>query len=240
MASLLILLALLALLVQAKRQSKQTWALFILTVFFLALTLKSRRYVEYYIPTAVVFSAFAISDALRGIPDRRLTQELGKFFRPGWRLWVGGLLAIYLLFGVGYIVGRDFNNERADLNQGFSLNKFQRVGLWLSLNTPPGSRVVHSDWDEFPVLFYQDSHNTYIAGLDPTFLYKANQDTYWTWVNITLGKFNGNLVKAVTQTLGSRYVLVASGHTVMDEEFNRNPDFRQVYRDDEATVYAAE
>lgn len=237
-ASLIILLALLAILFQTKRQSKQTWALFLLTIFFLVLTLKSRRYVEYYIPMAMVFGAMAISDALRGVSDRTLLSELGKLFRPGWRRWLGALLAVYVIFGVGYIVGRDFRNERADLNQGFALTKFQKVGAWMTANTPIGSRIVHSDWDEFPPLFYADSHNTYIVGLDPTFLYKANPDTYWAWANITLGKFSGDLKKAVSQTLGAQYVLVASGHQVMDQEFQGNPDFRQIYHDDEATVYA--
>ncbi len=238
-ASLLMLLAVLAIVFRMKQQSKQTWALLVLTIFFFLLTLKSRRYVEYYIPTAVIFSAFAISDGLQSLPNRQLWRELSKLFRPGWRRIVGALLAAYILFGLGYIVGRDFYNERNDLRQGFALNKFQPVGTWLALNTPPGSRIVHSDWDEFPVLFYVDSHNTYIAGLDPTFLYKADPDTYWTWANITLGKFKGNLYDAVTRKLGSQYVLVASGHQAMDEEFQSSSDFHQVYRDDEVVVYQA-
>ncbi len=236
-ASLLVLLALLAIIFRTKQQSKQSWALLVLTIFFFFLTLKSRRYVEYYIPTAVIFSAFAISNALTGVTNRQLRHELGRLFQPGAKRLGGIAIVVYLLFGLGYIAGRDFYNERADLNQGFALTKFQGVGTWLADHTPAGSRIVHSDWDEFPPLFYYDSHNTYVAGLDPTFLYKANQDTYWTWVNITLGKFNGDLVTAVTKTLGAKYVLVASGHTIMDEEFSHNPRFRQVYHDNEATVY---
>ncbi len=236
-ASLLVLLALLGMMFKTKQQSKQTWALFMLTIFFFLLTMKSRRYVEYYIPTAVIFSAFAISDALRNISNHQMAKELRGVFHGTGRFLLGLLLAAYVLFGLGYIVGRDFRNEMADLQGGFRLDKFQSVGLWLSLNTPVGSRIVHSDWDEFPVLFYMDSHNSYVAGLDPTFLYKANPDTYWTWANITLGKFSGNLKDAVTKTLGAQYVFVASGHLVMDEEFSENPDFRVVYRDAEATVY---
>lgn len=237
-ASLLILLAFVAIIFRTKQQSKQTWMLLVLTAFFFVLTMKSRRYVEYYIPTAVIFSAFAISDGLRGITNQTIWREVGKVFVVGWRRWLGALLALYILFGVGYIIGRDFRNEQADLRQGFAANKFQAVGQWLTNHTPAGSRIVHSDWDEFPPLFYQDSHNTYIAGLDPTFLYKANPDTYWTWANITLGKFSGNILTAVTDTLGAQYVLVARGHAVMDQEFRDNPDFRIIYEDQEATVYA--
>lgn len=238
LATLLILLAVIGIIFHFRAQSKRAWALALLTVFFFVLTLKSRRYVEYYIPTAVIFSAVSISDALRGRQWQELQQTLKRWFFGTLRgRWVAAMIGIYLVLGVGWLVGRDFHNELGDLWQGFRVDKFQAVGAWLQQHTPAGSRIVHSDWDEFPVLFYQDAHNTYIVGLDPTFLYKANQNTYWTWVNITLGKYTGDLGQAVGQTLQSRYVFVASGHPAMDAEFQNNPEFKKIYADPEATVY---
>lgn len=239
-ASLLVLLSFLGLLWRPQAQSKQTWTLFLLTAFFFILTLKSRRYVEYYIPLAVLFSAFSLHDTLKGGFGRSAWQEFKRLlFGTSWSRWVGAAIAAYLLFGFGFVIGRDFHNEQRELRGGFALDKWQRASFWLLLNTPSGSRVVHSDWDEFPVLFYHNSHNTYIAGLDPTFLYKANPETYWTWVNITIGKFQGDLYQAVTGRLGSRYVFIADGHQVMDNLFRHHPDFRLVHQDDEAKIYEA-
>lgn len=238
LATLLILIALVGCILRFKAQSKRSWALFVLMVFTLVLTLKSRRYVEYYIPLAVFWSAVSISDALRGLRWHSVIQQFRQWFfrrQPGRA--IGVLIAVYIALGVGFVVGRDFRNERNDLQSGFRANKFQAVSNWMIANTPAGSRVVHSDWDEFPVLFYHNTHNTYIIGLDPTFLYKADQDVYWTWANITLGKFQGDVVPAVRDALGSRYVFVASGHDVMDRQFRHNPNFEIVYQDQEATIY---
>lgn len=238
LATLLILVALVGSILRFKAQSKRSWALFALTVFAFVLTLKSRRYVEYYIPLAVLWSAVSISDALRGIQWHGVVHQFRHwFFRRRIGQVIGVLIGVYIALGIGFVVGRDFHNERNDLQSGFRAAKFQPVSEWLAANTPVGSRVVHSDWDEFPVLFYHNTHNTYIIGLDPTFLYKADQNTYWTWANITLGKYDGDLVTAVRDTLQSQYVFVAVGHDVMDRQFRYNKNFEILYQDDEAAVY---
>lgn len=236
--TLLLLVSVVGIVLRFRAQSKRAWALFVLTAIALLLTLKSRRYVEYYVPIAMLFSAVSISDSLRGISWPNIVQQFRSWFfsRPAGKA-VGVLIAIYIAIGIGFVAGRDFRNERNDLQQGFRADKFQAVGQWLTDNTPVGSRIVHSDWDEFPVLFYQDTHNTYIVGLDPTFLYKANPDTYWTWADITLGRFRGDLVSAVRDTLQSQYVFVATNHDVMDAEFRAHPDFVEVYHDSEGVVY---
>ncbi len=238
LATLVLLIAVIGIVLRFRAQSKRSWALAVMTIFTLLLTLKSRRYVEYYIPMAVVFAAVSISDTFRGLAGENIRRTFQRWFWSTRRgRWAAAIIGVYLVFAVGWLAGRDFRNELGDLRQGFRIDKFQPVSAWLRQNTPAGSRIVHSDWDEFPVLFYQNSHNTYIVGLDPTFLYKASPETYWTWANITLGKFNGDLTKAVTETLQSHYVFVASGHEAMDQEFRSNPDFEKVYADTEATVY---
>lgn len=236
--TLLVLIAVVGIILRFRAQSKRSWALFFLALIAFFLTLKSRRYIEYYIPLAMLFSAVSISDTIRGLSWHRLIEQFRRwFFRRRLGQAVGVLVAVYLALGFGYVAGRDFHNELRDLHQGFRADKFQTVSQWLSSNTASGSRIVHSDWDEFPVLFYHNTHNTYIIGLDPTFLYKANPDTYWTWADITLGRFRGNLRQAVQDTLQSEYVFVASGHDVMDRQFRGNRDFSLVYQDAEATIY---
>lgn len=240
-ASLLVLVAMVGIVFRWRAQSKQTLTLFILTIFFFVLTLKSRRYIEYYLPLAVLFSAFSISDSLRGSPGRKLWAEAQRMVRHNiWSKVITGLLLVYFAVGLGYIVQRDIRGQIKDLAHGYQIGKLQAASEWLAANSPAGSRVVHSDWDEFPVLFYYNSHNTYIAGLDPTFLYKADPETYWTWVNITLGKFQGDIYQAVTEKLQSKYVMVAENHLPMDNLFSHQEKFKLVYTDTEAKIYAAQ
>lgn len=239
-ASILLVLGVVGLLARAKQQSKSTWTMFFLTAFFFLLTLKSRRYVEYYIPFAIIFSAASISGALAGIKLHRLWVEFHRLMlrqRTGQILL--GLAGVYIAVAAGFVAGRDFHNEQRDLQHGFRPNELAPASVWLAENTPVGSRVVHSDWDEFPLLFYHNTHNTYIVGLDPTFLYKADPDRYWTWANITLGKFGGDVYQAVTTTLDSHYVMVTSDHTGMDRYFRTNDRFTKRYQDSEATIYEA-
>lgn len=236
--SILILLAVIGIVIRFRAQSKRTWALFFLALGALLLTLKSRRYVEYYVPLALLFSAVSISDTLRGSSWPGLVVQFRDWFfrrRPGQIF--GGLIALYLALGIGFVAGRDFHNELNDLHNGFRYDKFQAVSNWLAANTPAGSRVVHSDWDEFPALFYQNTHNTYVVGLDPTFLYKANPDQYWTWAKITLGTYQGDVITGVRDILGSEYVFIAQNHEAMERQFRGRPEFTVVYRDAEATVY---
>lgn len=239
-ASILLVLALVCLVLKARQQTKATWTMFILTAFFLLLTLKSRRYVEYYVPIAIIFSAMSISQALQSVQARQAWREFRRLLlvrRMGQVLF--SLAGIFIALSFGFVAGRDFHNERRDLQRGFRVDELGPVSRWLAANTPVGSRVVHSDWDEFPLLFYHNSHNTYIVGLDPTFLYKADEQRYWTWANITLGKFTGDVYDAVTSTLDSRYVLVTNDHTAMDRYFRLNENFVRRYHDTEATIYEA-
>ena len=239
-ASLLVLVASLGIIFRWRAQSKQTWTLLVLTIFFFILTLKSRRYVEYFSPFAVLFAAFSISDSLRGGYARRIWEEIRLILSRGaWARWTAAILAVYLIFGLGYVMGRDFIKERQELHQGLAVTKYQAASQWLAGHSPAGSRVVHSDWDEFPLLFYHNSHNTYIVGLDPTFFYIANRDAYWTWVNITLGKYQEDVYRAVTTTLASQYVFVGANHQSMDQLFRNDPRFIRGYSDAEATIYQA-
>lgn len=240
LATLVVLIALLGFIVQFRAQSKRSWTLLILTIFFFALTLKSRRYVEYYIPTAVVFAAFSLTDTLGHASGRRLLEDFKRLWAgQPWAKWLGATIVGFALFAIGFIAARDTVNVHRELRRGFSATRLAESSAWLEKNTPAGSRVVHSDWDEFPLLFYHNSHNTYIVGLDPTFLYKADTERYWTWVDLTLGRYRGDAYVAVTETLDSQYVIIATGHGLMRSIIDADSRFVLRYADSEARIYEA-
>ena len=70
---------------------------------------------------------------------------------------------------------------------GRDYTTFQDASMWLMEHTEPGERVYQTDWDNFPELFYFNTHNTYIVGLDPTFMYLANPELYLLWRSIGRG-----------------------------------------------------
>jgi len=215
--------------------SLRTWFTFFLYLFFLAFTLKSRRYVEYYAPFGMLFVASAYSDCLVG-------TDLRKFFKVVMSkvstvMAAAGLIA-YAAIAISFVVPRDALSVKKDFSNGFRYDLGKGASEWLKNNTPEGSIVVHSSWDEFPYLFYWNDHNRYIAGLDPTFSYRKDPSQYQKWVDFTLGKYDGDVSNLVFYDFDSRYVFVRSGHDAMTHDIEADGAFVKVYEDADATVYA--
>ena len=87
------------------------------------------------------------------------------------------------------------------------------------------------------VCFYYNSHNYYIVGLDPTFMYNYNKDLYWKWVNITIGKQKDNLPHILREDFHASYVFLEKDQTEMDSNLQQYDELELVYDDEEAKIY---
>ena len=108
------------------------------------------------------------------------------------------------------------------MQKGIVMNKFQKAADWLKNNTAKNSIIFHSDWGEFPLLFYYNSDNFYINGLDPTFMYEYNEDLYWQWHDITVGKKREGLYPVIKDNFNSSYVFLQKPHWEMSNNFKRD------------------
>lgn len=237
--TIVLVIALPAFFMTLKRQSKQSWALFLLTAFLFLFTLKSRRYVEYYVPLGMAFAAFAIADTLG---RDALTKHLP--FLPSWKK--GGmarafLVAVMTVIGILFptVLIRDIITERADFTSGFRLSTYERSMQALKVISAPGDIVFHSDWDEFPMLFYYNPDGRYIAGLDATFFYLADKEKHADWVAITTGTFEGDPSEVIRNDLQASWVFLTKDHTAMDRLIQRETDFPLVYEDEDTKIYDA-
>ena len=94
------------------------------------------------------------------------------------------MLALVLIPGVWITL-----HASSDSLQGSKpYQRYAAASAWLEENTPAGARVFQTDWDDFPRLFFYNTHNTYLVGLDPTYLQLYSADLYDRWVEITDGK----------------------------------------------------
>ncbi|MBT4936469.1 hypothetical protein HON22_00980 [Candidatus Peregrinibacteria bacterium] len=232
---LILLAGLIVYFITFKKQDKRSTTLLLLAIFFLSLTLKSRRYVEYFVPFAMLFGAFALNPILARANIPRIIKKLPSFYNS--RKIVFTLLLVYFIVTIPTIALRDLKQERNSFESGIQYNKFESASKWLKQNTPKDSIVLHSDWDEFPILFYHNSHNRYIVGLDPTFMYVHNEDKYWKWVNITIGEESDNLYDIITKDFQNATVFLEKDHNAMDLNFQRDSHFKLVYEDVEAKIY---
>jgi hypothetical protein len=85
---------------------------------------------------------------------------------------IGGLLFVYLAVST-----LQKNTEIFPFM--VSPYRLAAAGEWLRENTPPESIVFNPHWDDFPELFYWNTHNRYIGGMDPIFQYAYSPTLYW-------------------------------------------------------------
>ncbi len=107
---------------------------------------------------------------------------------------------------------------------------------WLAANTPQGSLVFQTDWDDFPTLFFYNTHNAYTVGLDPTYLELADPARYALWVDLTRGR-GLDLSDAIVKYFGARYVVSDLKHKAFLQRAESDGQMREVYRDFDSVVF---
>lgn len=218
-----------------RKQSTVSWTFLLLAIFFFILTLKSRRNVEYFVPIAILFSAASINNFLILADFKNFLVDLKKFILENKIFILGLIIPLVLL---PYVVYRDVRAVYLDNLAGFSFDQFKQSSDWLKNNSKAGQIVFHSDWDEFPILFYHNSLNYYIVGLDPTFMYNYNKDLYWQWYNVTIGQEKENLYSIIKNNFGADFVFVNwPSHQLLDRNLANNFYFEEVYRDSQTKIY---
>ncbi|MFQ5434071.1 MAG: hypothetical protein ACE5FD_04265 [Anaerolineae bacterium] len=105
------------------------------------------------------------------------------------------------------------------------MDRFADASKWLKNNSESGDIVFHSSWDEFPLLFYFNSENYYIAGLDPTFSYEYDEELYHKMVDITVGNQTENIYNDIKDKFNASYVLVESNHDAMNKNIRNSEGF---------------
>ncbi|MFH1367451.1 MAG: hypothetical protein ABIH38_05750 [Patescibacteria group bacterium] len=236
--SILLVITLVLFFIKIKRQSKASFTLFFIYLLFLFFTLKSRRYVEYYVPFGMLFSAVSLRDSLNSI-DLKAYFKIFKniyFKNIGAKILIT-IIITYILIIVPTVAIRDFKTAKNDLSGGIAFDKYLLVSQWLENHSSSGSIVIYSDWDDFPELFYHNSHNYYIVGLDPTFMYEYNKDLYWKWVNLTIGKEVPDLYKVVKNDFMASYIMIEKDHAGMRNTVSKTGGFSLIYEDNQVYLY---
>lgn len=202
---------------QRQRLTLPTAFSFGLSIIFGVMMLSSRRFVEYFPAFAVLFCAFAWQPVLA---DRRFGRRLTM-----------SLTAI-VLAAAAYSVHETRNLLKNDL----PADQFAGASQWLAANTPEGSLVFQTDWDDFTQLFFYNTHNVYTVGLDPTYLQRADPSLYYLWVDITQGR-GLDLSSAIREHFKAEYAVSDLKHTVFLQRAETDPQFEEVYRDDNSVVF---
>lgn len=223
-------------------QTRTLFSLFSAALFGVML-FQSRRFIEYFPAFALIFSAFAISPLLEAKWPRQLSiqiqgvqsrsRELALSISERVASWIPALILL-LVFIPGSILTLRAAANSIQGSKSYTL--YAAASTWLEANTPPGARIFQTDWDDFPRLFYYNTHNTYLIGLDPTYMQIYDPQLYDLWVDITQGKVE-NPSQFISTTFGSKYILTDLLHQDFIRQAEQDSGLMEMFRDNSSIIY---
>ncbi len=228
---------------RGRRMDAHTATTLFLAMFFGLLLFQSRRFIEYFPPFALIFAALAWSPLISNLgnnsltspiemQDQRSIKSMFAFTRSNKNWTIGGALAVVVFFGI-WVTIRD---AQINLEDTTSAERYSKSSSWLIENSPEGARIFQTDWDDFPRLFFHNTWNTYLIGLDPTYLYLKDPNLFDLWVEITQGR---ELVPSeqIFQRFAAEYVFTDLSHEKFIDRAKEDSGLEELYRDDEAIIY---
>lgn len=226
-AFMLFFLALLAFDSRKKPEREQTVFFLIVSTVFLILAFRSRRFIEYWPPLAVLFAAFSITPRLKEL-------DVGRFRKTRDLAIASVAAAICVVFAVTALVAAVVQARR-DVETEADPYAYRGAAEWLEENTPPGSMVFNTDWDDFPMLFYYNTSNVYVVGLDPTYLYNRDPGLWKLYASVTLGE-EPDPGPIIRDRFGAEYVFTDNEHDAFLQAAYGSGNFKTVYSDRYTTV----
>jgi hypothetical protein len=229
-----------------RRMDTRTAASFFLAVLFGAMLFKSRRFVEYFPPFTLIFAAMAWRPLIQRWVHGRvwhlsaelpLDQAISRLQRTArahtWRFWAMGAAMLVVLLPTLWL---NLDASRESMQRAKPYQRYAQASAWLQTHTPAGARVFQTDWDDFPRLFFYNTHNTYTVGLDPTYMQLYDPGLYDLWVDISQGRVE-NPSATIRQAFGAGYVLTDLDHKSFLRKASDDPGLTEVHRDKYAVVF---
>jgi hypothetical protein len=215
-----------------KMDLRTTFGLLVSLLFGLML-FQARRFVEYFPPFALIFAVFAWAPFFHDQHALRLDRASIHFAWRGLQAWLPvGLVFVAVLASAVF----SLRGARISITDSRPYGLYAGASSWLDQNTPSGARVFQTDWDDFPRLFFYNTHNTYLVGLDPTYMQIADPALYDLWVKITEGKVK-NLSELIPAKFGADLIHTDLRHSNFIKTAEQDGGLKEVYRDDQSVIF---
>ncbi len=234
------------------RAARPLFFLIFSTLLMIA-SFRSRRFVEYWPPFAILFAAFTLQmifdgvraglgrlpehviDDLQPFLDRHESPE-ARERRRNREHWKTGA-AVFVALVLGVILAVNVYETAKSLGEESGPDRYQGGMEWVRNHVPAGEMVFNTDWDDFPKMFFYDTTHAYASGLDPTYLLDKNPELSKLYEDITLGKIK-DAAPIIRDRFGARYVFSDNEDVHNDFYFNAKESgwFEIVYEDEECTV----
>ena len=148
-----------------------------LAVFFFAYTILSRRMQEYFIPFAILASAFIANDYFQSL-EKSEKKKLLKTLR------INGIILIIIIGSVSFVL------LKRDYIKTEFFHNYNGCAEWMKGNIPKGSLVFTNAY-AFPYLFFKNSDVIYTHGIDLAYSYLHNPVKFERYIGILQGNLKG-------------------------------------------------
>ncbi len=203
--------------------------LFTMATLTLLVSLRMARMFDYFIPLALVFAAAVLSDWLVARAND----------------------AKYIAFFAFFFCSLNAFTTWRQVIVAPTPMKFKGISDYL-LRQPSPSLIFNTHWGVYHFLYYLNSRDQYIVGIDPTFMYLMDAGRYWLWRHISNDEpvtcdqpfckaVSKSISAAITEDFHAGYVIVdRAKNPHLDAYLGSSPVFKEVYRDSLTSLFVAE
>ena len=225
-----------------KEQKSSSWFFVFVSTFFLLYTLKARRNIEYFIPPAIFLNGLIFTQIAIKINWGNIKKRLKGYFQGPDNIFyfiTAIISSILVVFFIGFYFTFSIKNlYHSYVNEARNLNSLQMASHWLKTNAQPKEIIFQSNWAIFPHLFYFNTQNYYINGLDQTFMYEKDKELYQDWLDLVSYHVDPNqTAQILKEKFKASYVLVDKNDVRFARLIKKSKFLKQVYKDDQAIIY---
>lgn len=211
-----------------KKVRPDTLFALLVSSLFLAATMRSRRFVEYWPPFTILFCALATRDFVVSGAGSLLTSRLR---------WSRNLLVSFIIIGTVFCCARTFRELLEDIvNRSPHTERYSAGAHWLATHAREGETVFNTRWDDFPEFFFHNSHNAFIVGLDPGYMAMKDPKLYQLWRRVAAGNVP-QPAKIIRSRFHCRFVFTNNDQDDFINTLSQEKGVRRVYRDDSCSVF---
>ena len=191
-------------------------------------TIRVVRTTDFFVPFAVLFAAAVLAPRLsawrRNLPYAAIPLAL--------------LCAIYVYLTCQYALAAP------------SLARFRGASEYLRTHAP-GELVANAQWGDYQFLYFLNTQNRYLVGIEPTMMYRIDPRKYWLWRHISDDETatcdvehcaeRQDIAGAIRTELGARYVFAEHiANPRLEAVLKHTRGVSEVYRDDGFSVFYIE
>lgn len=200
------------------------------SVIYFLLSLFYKRFNDYWVPFAILFSALSINDLTTTACEKIRNKTTPKILMM--INYTAGIIAIIMIINASKIYEIDFKTAR-------KIGDYQEVSEKIMSLSKPGQIIYNAEWDQFPQLFFWNSQNYYVGGLNPLFMYSKDAKKYEIYKNIAGGNLGTEPLVQIKENFGAGFIVL---HNRRNSVFRAYLDrqikqAKKIYENDELTAY---